>query len=389
MKTKILIGLFVFALFAGGVFLAQELRARKWESRWNDFFAGWEARGEIFDPAKLAPADPGENSDFARHPWIRRIADGDEMLRQTLDKMEPDGLDGYQEWERATDDNGVHRPMSPELARRVLKHAAIFSVELQAFAEAAQRPGCRLVADGRASTGEMAWSNWAAQLSPLGNLLGASAHASAALGDGPALTRDLETLLLAGNLLRSSNLTLGVVVGSGFESHAFGVIGSIPDLGPWPETERRKWLAALDVRTRTLPDEFAATNRLERGLFLRQMDKLEADRSVRLAKGLTGYGPLRRIYIARARLAACEMLQDMVLSDGGHLAAVIHPDRITRFQSHLENLRDAKLMKKSKLHPAEEFGLLPQFAVLGIQAALIHLETDRSTARERISNALR
>jgi hypothetical protein len=388
MKTKLLLGGCVSALAVVGFFVAQELRARNWEARWNDFLIRWQAEGEVFDPAKSTLPDLGEDSDFARHRWILQVAAGDAGVLQALEKMQPDQVDGYEEWESDSDDNGVQRPMPPELARRIVNHASAFRTELEAFADAARRPQCRLVADGRASTREMAWNTWAARLSPLGKLLGASAHAAAALGDTSSPTSPMETLLRAGNLLRSSNLSLGVVVGAGFESQAYSVVRSMPDPTAWPENERRRWLVALDLRTRPLADEFAATSRLERNFLLQQLDALAADRSAPLAGGLADMGPFRRIYLARARLAACEALQGIVLSDDGHLSKVIEPGRIARFQDHLETIRGAPRSSKHSRHSADAFGLLPQFAILGIQDGLNQLEADRTTARERVRGSL-
>lgn len=388
MKTKVLLGLYFFALAIAGFFVAQEFRARSWEARWDGFLTRWKAEGEIFDPEKLIPPDMGEDSDFARHPLIRRIAEGELGVLETLEKMKPDRVEGYQDWESNADESGVHPPMPPELARSIANHSAKFSVELEAFAEAARRPKCRLVADGRTMTDDMAWCIWVARLSSMGKLLGASANAAIALDDKPSLTHHLETLLLTGNLLRSSNLSLGVVVGAGFEDRAYELVRSMPDVTTWPQSDRRRWLAALDLRTRPLAEEFAETSRLERNLFLKQMDALTANPSASLTGGLTDHGPFRRIFLSRAKLAACEDLQGMVLSDAGHLSKVIESSRIARFQNRLKDLRDAPRSSKYNLHRAESFGLLPQFAIIGIQDALIQLEADRDIVREQIRRSL-
>lgn len=88
------------------------------------------------------------------------------------------------------------------------------------------------------------------------------------------------------------------------------------------------------------------------------------------------------MYLARARLAACEALQGMILSEGGHLSPGIDPERIARFQDHVRKHKETARPPKSKFQSAEKFGRVAQFAILGIQDALIHHEVDRTTARE-------
>ena len=369
MKRKRWIALGLLVLIALGIAGALEMRARKWEGRWVTFVREWEAKGENFDPAAGLPPAMADHEEFAAHPWIRKIAARDAGVLQTLETMNSEGLEGYQEWEEDTDDDGNHSPMPPELARRVLQHAAGFQTELDALAEAARRPGCRIESSG----------NWLALLNQPARLLGASCHAAAALGEGPALTRGIETLLQAGNHLRLSNQTLGVVVGCGFEGKAFDVIKSLPDPAGFSDVDRSAWLAALELHTRSPEDEFAASSRLERGKFLKILDQFERNRSLPIGQGLARYGSFRRVYLARARLAACEALQGMVLAEGGKPAPYIDRTRIRNFQSYLHEKEP-----KPRRSAAEEFGLMSQTPALGIYEAIGFHEESRGAARQKL-----
>lgn len=374
-KTKILIALCAFALAIAGLFVVQELRARSWETRWHAFLSRWNAQGEIFDPAKLIPAEGPAEQDFVRHPYIQLVANRDSRVLETLEKMKPEQVNGYKAWFDDTQGDGARNPMSPELARRVLDYVASFDAEMDAFTHAASRPNCRINADSQS----LALPTWPTRLSPIGKLLYIRAEAAAALGDPATVGRDLETLLRTGYLLRSSNLTMGVVVGAGFETWAYGLISGLLDFSAWQESDRRRWLSALDLRTRSLADEFAATNRLERAMFLKVLNDSSFVPIFRPTTGLANYGPFRRIFVARARLAACETLQGMVLSENGKLCATIDPLRVSNFQTYLRSIKSG-----NRLNSAEEFGLLYQFAVLGIQDGLIVLEEDRVKARQVI-----
>ena len=276
MKPKLLLGIFLPALIVAGAYLTVEHRARSWEARWNSFVTHWESKGENFNPAAHLPPALAADEEFAAHPWIRRLANGDAGLLETLAKMEPSLVDGYDEWDSNTndDDEQTHHPMPSDLAWRVMQHAAAFRPDVDAFATTVRRPGCRI--EHPLDPNSLGYVPWLTKLTPLNHLLGASANAAAALGDDPELTRSIETLLQAGRHLRGSNLALGVVVGCGFECTAYDVLNNLPAPENWPESARLKWVAALDLRTRTPADEFAAVCRVERGKFLKFLEGLES-----------------------------------------------------------------------------------------------------------------
>jgi hypothetical protein len=185
-----------------------------------------------------------------------------------------------------------------------MQHAAAFRPDVDAFATTVRRPGCRI--EHPLDPNSLGYVPWLTKLTPLNHLLGASANAAAALGDDPELTRSIETLLQAGRHLRGSNLALGVVVGCGFECTAYDVLNNLPAPENWPESARLKWVAALDLRTRTPADEFAAVCRVERGKFLKFLEGVESTPTLPMGPGLYRYGPFRRTFLARAKLSGCE-----------------------------------------------------------------------------------
>ena len=385
-RTKLLVSGCVLLAVAIGVLA--EIHARKWENRWSEFFTYWKAQGEIFDPELLLPPDRGEDVEFAKHPWVRRIAAGESAVLETLARMEPENVEGYAEWHANTDDKGIHQSMPADLAERIMRHATAFQPELDAFAEAVRRPGSHISSGSGSWFEEVAYMTWITRLTPVRDLLGATAHAAACREDDAVLTSNLDTLLRAGFLLRSSNNTLGTVIGSGFETTAFEVIRSLEHVGEWPENARRDWLAALKLRTRTPPDEFAACSRFDRAIWLLLIDEASQNRSQPVWPKLTILPPLRRAFIARARLAASEALQEMVLSENGQPVTAIKPDRIMRYEEHIKPMLGLQLPGSNIPHPADRFGASAQFSMLGIHDALTHHEYERNELRKRIAISL-
>ncbi|HSP41851.1 MAG TPA: hypothetical protein VLO11_03170 [Luteolibacter sp.] len=385
-KTKLLVSAGV--LLAVLIGLLPEFHARKWEKRWSDFFDYWKAQGEIFDPELLLPPDMGEDDEFAKHPWVRLIAEGDASVLETLARMEPENVEGYAEWHATTDDDGIHHPMPADLADRVIRHAAAFQPELDAFAEAVRRPGSRISSGSGSWFEEVAYMTWITRLAPVRDLLGAAAHAASSRRNAAVLTNNIETLLRAGFLLRSSNITLDTVIGSGFETAAFEAIRSLEHIADWPEDARRAWLAALDLRTRTPSDEFAACSRYERATWLLLIDEASQNRSQPVLPKLTILPPLRRAFIARAKLAASEALQEMVLSENGRLVTDIDPARVTRYEEHIKPMLGLSLPGRPISHPADMLGMTAQFSMQGVHDALLLRENERIALRETIVSTL-
>lgn len=352
-----------------------ELRARHWEAKWDTFVKRWEARGESFGVEKNLPAAMAEADEFAFHPWIRRIAAGDAEVLERLVKMEPKTIPGYEEWQLAISPDDASAPMPVELAERVRKHAAEFRVELDAFAEAVRRPGCRISPLDAEET--PAFAGWVKQLTPLAHLLDGISHAAIAMDDAKAFTEAIEISLRAGEKLRASNLMLPIVVGCGFEGAAYQSLRSVPASNGWPRQERDQWLAALDYRSRSLEDEYVATLRVDRGLFLKSLGTLE--------KASIGtpprFAPFRRVLLVRAKLEPCEAMQGMLLAPGGNPTASADAGRVSRYESFIKDRYDRK-------DPAWTLGLLMLIAPRrGIYGSMQTMESDRTAIRQKLMEA--
>jgi hypothetical protein len=370
--------IFAIALLAVVVLAAIygfELRARHWEAKWVTFVKHWEAKGESFGVEKNLPAAMAEADEFALHPWIRRIAAGDPEVLERLGEMDPKAIAGYVEWQSAISPDDASAPMPVELADRVRKHAAEFRVELDAFAEALRRPGCRFSPlDAKASPN---FADWANHLVRLSHLLEASSHAAIAMDDAKAFTESIEISLRAGEKLRASNLMLPIVVGCGFEGVAYQSLRSVPASSVWPQRERGKWLDALDYRSRSLEDEYVAASRVDRGLFLLLFGSLE-DPSV---TALPRFSSFRRVFLARAKLEPCEAMQGILLAPAGNLTAPADAERISRFESFTVD-------ERYKSDPAMSLGL---GMLVGPRRGIYHsmqtMESDRAAIRQKLRDA--
>lgn len=349
-----------------GIWYGLELRARSWEGKWRAFVNQWEAKGESFGVENNLPAAMADEDEFAAHPWIRRIAADDPEVLERLREMEPQTVAGYAEWQATEAGEDMAAPMPVELAERLRKHAAGFRQELDAFADALRRPGCRISpVDGK---GSAISAGWVKQLTPMSHLLEGISHAAIAMDDSAAFTGVIEISLRAGEKLRASNLMLPVVMGCGFEGAAYQSLRSVPVPTVWPQSEPLKWVAALDYRSRSLEEEYVATARVDRGLFLDLIGELEKARS----GGISGLSPLRRVFLARAKLAPCEAMQGLLTGpfDWGHVA---------RFESY-----DAA--KHHKGDPASSLGfLMLELPRRGIYDSLLRLEGERAAIRKSLS----
>jgi hypothetical protein len=361
-----ILGIGIVAVAGLGVWYGLELRARSWEGKWRAFVIHWAARGESFGVENNLPAAMADEDEFASHPWIRRIAADDPEVLERLREMEPENVEGYDEWQATESAEDVAAPMPVELAERLRKHAAGFRQELDAFAEALRRPGCRISpVDAK---GAPTFVNWIRSLTPMSHLLEGLSHAAIATDDSAAFTEAIEISMRAGEKLRALNFMLPVVVGCGFEGAAYRSLRSVPPPNVWPRSEPLKWVAALDLRRRSLEDEYIATARLDRGLFLDLIGELEKARS----GGISGLSPLRRVFLARAKLAPCEAMQ-------GLLTGPFDWERVARFESY-------GAAKHSKGDPALSLGFLMLVAPRRhIYESLLRLEGERAAIRKKLS----
>ena len=372
-----ILGIGILAVTGFGIWYGLELRARSWEGKWRAFVNQWEAKGESFGVEENLPATMADDDEFASHPWIRRIAADDPEVLERLREMEPETVAGYPEWQATEAAEDVAAPMPVELAERLRKHAAGFRQELDAFADALRRPGCRISPVD--AEGSPTFAGWVKQLTPLCHLLEGLSHAAIAMDDSTAFTEAIEISLRAGEKLRASNVMLPVVVGCGFEVAAYQSLRSVPVPDVWPRDEPLKWMAALDYRRRSLEDEYVAVARAERGLFLGIFAKLEKAPAGEAA--IPRFDLLRRVFIARAKLTPCEAMQGMLLAAGGKMGAPVDLERIARFETYSGH-------KRHKSDPALDFGLwMLVGARRGIHAALLVQESDRAAIRKKLSEA--
>ncbi len=371
MKRWLWIGSGIVVVAIVGLCLGLEFRARKMEARWLDFVKYWEAEGESFSPENHLPPALAAEDEFAGHPWIRALVSGNAAALDCVERMNPETVEGYDDWANDLDEDGLPKPMAAELARRIRQHRQEFRPDLEALAEAARKPGSRLSTARQVES--WAVPSWTKRLSNPAKLLEAGAHAAITLDDPPGFTEAIETLLQCGQKLRASNEILAAVVGCGLEGRAYDALLCLPEPMVWPSSEQTRWLAALECRTRSPADEFAGLMRVERGKQLAIIGLIEQVR----AKRIPFSDPVSRRYFAQARLACCEPLQAMVLSAGGKISTPIADDRITRFSNHVEELN-----RQGDF--ATSFGLTPVVGCVRIYEAIVAREAIRMEIRNRL-----
>ena len=345
-----------------------ELWARRWEQRWVDFKAHWEAQGEAFDMAAQLPPAVDDAENFAKHPWVAAVAAGKPAVSERLGRMNPDEIPGYTEWlytEKLT-------PMPEGLARRVAAHCEPFAADFAALAEAADRPHCRveLEFDGGFHIPAM----WLSKFSPCGKVIAAHAAAALAVGDEDTFTNQLVLLLNIGRHLRSTNILLGVVVGCGIEHAAYEQITALAPEGLKKNGNRARLVEAIDGRSRSLGEEMAKVFRFERAMALDMLAQIEAGAAAFPSAGYFSFSAQRRVILARNRLALCEDSQDELLAPGGRLTTVVTLDAMTRY----DELTRRRFKKPSAL---EAIAAGQRLAITGIAASLWRGEEDRQPAR--------
>lgn len=364
MKWWVPVSLVAVALAMG--FGGMEWSARRSEREWTEFRAKWEARGESFGVAANLPSARAEAEEFAAHPWMRGVAAGDPAMLARLAEMVPASIEGFDDWQGRSDEEGVFPLMPDDLAARVRQRGEDFKAELDAYSAAMERPGnCLLSAGSGSGDGDL---EWVGKLSAVSKLLDALSYAALAGDDAAEFTRLVTLEMRAGEKLRATNVTLGTVAGAGCEGAARGAIVTAKAAGKWP-AERAKWLAALEVRKRPVADEFAADLRIERGRMLETIETLERTGSSPDSIPLSSLGAVRRKFFADAKSALCQEFQESVLADGGKLASTIDPVKLKRFMDAVGS--------RKKEPPAEGCGHLPYFLTRGILDSLTLEETDR------------
>jgi len=173
---------------------------------------------------------------------------------------------------------------------------------------------------------------------------------------------------------------MGLVAGVGFESGAYEALGSIPASRKWPDAEMAKWIAALHFRTRQPAEEFAATLRVERGLYLEVIEGME--KSPVVQNSISRFPPSHRRYFAQAKLALCEELEETVLSDGGEPRTSIDPAKWKRFGDHMAALAKMRGLRRTLGHAI--FSMTQ-----GIFDGLAWKENDRTAIQTKLENGLR
>jgi hypothetical protein len=322
MKPAHAIGI-VGAIAVIGVIAAlkwSEWRARKWDSRWNEFVAEWEAKGERFDIAATLPPRVREEENFFRHPFLQRVAAADVDWIAIDDAIHIDGYDNWKteaSWQFETEGTPP-APMPEELATRILNATNPIATDLDAFAEAARRPAASL----DVATGHQ-WMESFRTISHISNvsrLLNARADALLATGAVEPAVDDLVTMIHAARHLRATHSGIGMTISAGFDRAA---ATTIVEAAPWTGPLRSRLLAALEARASTLEEEFAAMLRAERNAILDVLDE-EFD--------LTR--PSQRALAAGTRIALCESLQAMVLSERGVRLDRVDGDHLGHYVRH-------------------------------------------------------
>lgn len=375
MKWWIPVSLVAIAVAMG--FGGMEWTARQSEREWTEFRAKWEARGESFGVTANLPPARAEAEEFTAHPWIRALATGDPAILARLAEMPPDDIDGFQKWQGRSDDEGY--PMMPDdLAARVRQRGDDFKAELDAYLAAMARPGNCVLSAGSGS--EWGDTNWIAKLNAVSKLLDALSYAALAGDDAAEFTRLVTMEMRVGQKWRATNVTLGTVVGAGFEANARMALLSAEAAGKWP-LERAKWVAALELQKRPVADEFAADLRVERGRMLETIATLERTGGSPDSTPLSSLGSIRRKFFADAKLALCQEFQESVLADGEKLASTIDLGKLERFMDSVGS--------RKKESAAESCGHLPYFMIRGILQSLTLMDTEREEFRAKLAGKLK
>ncbi len=375
MKWWVPVSLMALALGIG--FCGLEWSARRSEAEWTEFRATWEARGESFGVVENLPLPRVETEEFAAHPWIRGLADGDLAILARLEGMSPDDIDGFDDWQARSDENDILPIMPDDVAVLVQQRGEEYKAELDAYSAAMERPGSCVISGGDGEGFED--TLWLGKLSAVSKLLDALSYAALATDDAAEFTRLVTLEMQAGEKLRATNLMIGIVVGSGSEAGAWRAMTNAEATGKWPATERVKCLAALDLRNRPIADEFAAAIRVERGNFLELIATLEQTGGSPDSVSLSGISAVRRKFFADSRLALCREFQETVLADGEKLASAIDSAKLKQFMDSIKSRK-----KESR---AESFGNLPFFLIGGILDPLTQMESDREEIRAKLAAA--
>ena len=370
----------IWVLLLGGLatlcWVALDIRASSREQLWKEFVTKWEARGESFGVEGNLPPELPEAEEFVTHWWVHAIAKGESASLARLKKMKPDVILGYREWQDSAGEDGIFPMMPDDLADRVRAHGEEYQPDLAAFAEALDRPGYRVSLAKPGGIG--AGFTWVKELAAVSKLLDALSHSAIARDDSAEFTCITVVALRAGKKLRGSNSLMAMVVGAGFESVAYQSLERISSLRRWPDSELRKWLAALDLRKRPLAEEFAATLRVERGVHLQMI--LDWETSPVTRNAISKIPANQRYNFAQAKLALCEELEEAVLSDGGKPKKSIDPAKWKRFGDDIVARKDEGA--------ADGLGHLFISNVRGIFEPLSSLENDRAIIRARLESEL-
>jgi len=285
--------------------------------RWEAYRSQCRLEGEDLGiKAWLPPAVADEDNLFA-HPWMLGfMASENSPQAGTVAQLRAWPELGFDSYKVPSEGQSWFDGREAEAAA-VLRAGRERAADLEAIHAAAGRPACQPPVALEPSY-ECLAHRWT-HVNDLGPLLALHADAAMASGDGAAATIDLEAMLRLGQHLRGANFLLAAVIGAGFEARALPLVEAGLRRNLFREEEKRRLLAA--IRTRPLPEEMAAVMRVERGMFLATLERLNPDRppagfKERWANWLH---PPERL-VATHSLHFCQMLDAPLGAPGGRPA---------------------------------------------------------------------
>jgi hypothetical protein len=313
------------AWIAGSLLMLQigaVLGQRMWSiqrdlKRWEAYQSQQRLEGEDLGiKAWLPPAVADEDNLFA-HPWMLGfMASEDSPQAGAVAQLRAWPELGFDSYKAPSEGQSWFDGREAE-ADATLRAGRERAADLEAIHAAAGRPACQPPVALEPSY-ECLAHRWT-RVNDLGPLLELHADAAMASGDGAAATIDLEAMLRLGQHLRGADFLLATVIGAGFEARALPLVEAGLQRNLFRGEEKRRLLAA--IRTRPLPEEMAAVMRVERGLFLATLERLNPDRppaglKERWANWLH---PPERL-VATNSLHFCQMLDAPLGSPGGRPA---------------------------------------------------------------------
>ena len=300
------------------------------EKRWADFKTHWEVQGESFEISAHMPEAIEDSQNFAKHPLVEAFRNNDTQVMARLRRMEPKSLPDLHEFISAEKLELMPEP----LARQVTEYYKQFAADLEALAEAAARPGCRVEPNYESSFSIP--KDWLIGITPYQRALSVNASAALALGDEDTFTNQTALLLDVGRHLRSNNTMVSSLLGARFEQSAYTMIRDLAPLRVKKEANRSRLLEALNRRKRPPGVEMAKVLRYERAQALKLIDNIESGVMTSPVNGNHSIGFFGKIIFAASRLALCEDSQRILSSPDGRLKQEITLDDLKRYDEVIQ-----------------------------------------------------